>query len=151
MIRVRGEEEGRSNRDLIEWLPGKLVYSRFLLTTCRRLLAMPNDVECADVEEIRWAYCSTTNSALYMWIVQYACSCYVRIMESLTLQCMYQQHQLNCRDEPRKNIKMKMNTRLKGKLGEFFLLAQSFYRLQTKRSVNRQISPKSPEVGQKSS
>ena len=32
---------------------------------------------------------------------------------------------------------------LKGKLGEFFLLAQSFYRLQTKKSLKRQFSPKS--------
>ena len=48
-----GEEEGRSNRDLIEWLPGKLLYSRFLLTTCRCLL------ECADVGNIRWAHCRT--------------------------------------------------------------------------------------------
>ena len=38
---------------------------------------------------------------------------------------------------------------LKGKLGEFFLLAQSFYRPQTKRSLKRQFSPKSTEVGQK--
>ena len=43
-LECKGEEEGRSNRDLIEWLPGKLVYSRFLLTTCRPPacpLAMP--------------------------------------------------------------------------------------------------------------
>ena len=33
-LECKGEEEGRGNRDLIEWLPGKLVYSRFLLTTC---------------------------------------------------------------------------------------------------------------------
>ena len=39
---------------------------------------------------------------------------------------------------------------LKGKLGKKNLLAQSFYRPQTKRSLNRQFSPKSPEVGQKS-
>ena len=39
---------------------------------------------------------------------------------------------------------------LKGKLGDFFLLAQSFYRPQTKTSFKRQFSPKSPEVGQKS-
>ena len=38
---------------------------------------------------------------------------------------------------------------LKGKLGEFFLLTQSFYRPQTKRSLKRQFSPKSTEVGQK--
>ena len=40
--------------------------------------------------------------------------------------------------------------RLKGKLGDFFLLAQSFYRPQTKTSFKRQFSPKSPKVGQKS-
>ena len=39
---------------------------------------------------------------------------------------------------------------LKGKLGEFFLYAQSFYRTLTKRKLNGQFSPKSPEVGQKS-
>ena len=39
---------------------------------------------------------------------------------------------------------------LKGKLGEFLLSAQSFYRPQTKRSFNMQFSQKSPEVGQKS-
>ena len=39
---------------------------------------------------------------------------------------------------------------LKGKLGNFFLLAQSFYWPQTKRSLNRQFSPKSPKVGKKS-
>ena len=38
---------------------------------------------------------------------------------------------------------------LKGKLGNFFLLAQSFYWAQTKRSLNRQFWPKSPKVGQK--
>ena len=38
---------------------------------------------------------------------------------------------------------------LKGKLGDFFLLAQSFYLAQTKRSLNWQFSPKSPKVGQK--
>ena len=41
-------------------------------------------------------------------------------------------------------------TNLKGKLGNFFLLAQSFYWPQTKRSLNRQFSPKSPKVGKKS-
>ena len=40
---------------------------------------------------------------------------------------------------------------LKGKLGENFLSAQSFYLILTKRSFNRQFLPKSPEVGQKSS
>ena len=40
-----------------------------------------------------------------------------------------------------------MFTLLKGKLGEIFLLAQSFYQPQTKRSLKRQFSPKSPEVG----
>ena len=39
---------------------------------------------------------------------------------------------------------------LKGKLGDFFLLAQSFYRPQTKTSFKRQLSQKSPKVGQKS-
>ena len=39
---------------------------------------------------------------------------------------------------------------LKGKLGEFFLSAQSFYRPQTKRSLNTHFSQKSPEAGQKS-
>ena len=38
---------------------------------------------------------------------------------------------------------------LKGKLGNFFLLAQRFYWAQTKRSLNRQFWPKSPKVGQK--
>ena len=41
-------------------------------------------------------------------------------------------------------------TCLKGKLGDFFLFVQSFYRPKTKTSVNRQFSPKSPKVGQKS-
>ena len=40
--------------------------------------------------------------------------------------------------------------RLKGKLGKKKLLAQSLYRPQTKTSLERQFSPKSPEVGQKS-
>ena len=40
---------------------------------------------------------------------------------------------------------------LKGKLGEFCLLTQSLYLPQTKRSHNRQFSPKNPKVGQKSS
>ena len=39
---------------------------------------------------------------------------------------------------------------LKGKLGDFFLFVQSFYRPKTKTSVNRQFSPKSPKIGQKS-
>ena len=39
---------------------------------------------------------------------------------------------------------------LKGKLGDFFLSAQSFYRPQTKTSYKIQFSPKSPKVGQKS-
>ena len=39
---------------------------------------------------------------------------------------------------------------LKGELKRFFLSAQSFYRPQTKTSFNRQFSPKSPKVGQKS-
>ena len=38
---------------------------------------------------------------------------------------------------------------LKGKLGDFFLSAQSFYRPQTKTSYKIQFSPKSPKVGQK--
>ncbi len=41
-------------------------------------------------------------------------------------------------------------TCLKGKLGDFFLLAQSFYRPKTKTSFKRQFSPKSPKIGQKS-
>ena len=47
------------------------------------------------------------------------------------------------------NIRVNILT-LKGKLGEFFLLAQSFYQTLTKRSLNRQFSPKSPEVDEKS-
>ena len=43
-----------------------------------------------------------------------------------------------------------MRYQLKGKLGNFFLLAQSFNRPQTKTSFKRQFSPKSPKVGQKS-
>ena len=39
---------------------------------------------------------------------------------------------------------------LKGKLGDFFLFVQSFYRPKTKTSFNRQFSPKSLKVGQKS-
>ena len=39
---------------------------------------------------------------------------------------------------------------LKGEVKQFFLLAQIFYRPQTKRSLNRQYSPKRPKVGQKS-
>ena len=41
-------------------------------------------------------------------------------------------------------------TLILGKLGDFFLLDQSFYPPQTKRSLKRQFSQKSPEVGQKS-
>ena len=36
---------------------------------------------------------------------------------------------------------------LKGKLGDFFLFVQSFYRPKTKTSFNRQFSPKSPKIG----
>ena len=43
-------------------------------------------------------------------------------------------------------ISAKWVSSLKGKLGEFFLLAQSFYRPQTKRSLKRQFLPKSQEV-----
>ena len=39
---------------------------------------------------------------------------------------------------------------IKGEVRQFFLLAQSFYWPQTKRSLNRQFSPKSPKVGKKS-
>ena len=39
---------------------------------------------------------------------------------------------------------------LKGKLGDFFLMAQSFYRPKTKTSFNRQFSPKRPKIGKKS-
>ena len=39
---------------------------------------------------------------------------------------------------------------LKGKSGDLFLLAQSFYRPQTKTCFKRQFAPKSPKVGQKS-
>ena len=42
------------------------------------------------------------------------------------------------------------NGHLKGEVRRFFLLAQSFYWPQTKRSCNRQFLPKSPKVGQKS-
>ena len=44
----------------------------------------------------------------------------------------------------------RLSRKLKGKLGEIFLLAQSFYQPQTKRSLKRQFSPKSPKVGKKS-
>ena len=39
---------------------------------------------------------------------------------------------------------------LKGKLGDFFLFVQSFYRPKTKTSFNRQFLPKSPKIGKKS-
>ena len=39
---------------------------------------------------------------------------------------------------------------LKGKLGDFSLFVQSFYRPKTKTSFKRQFSPKSPKVCQKS-
>ena len=39
---------------------------------------------------------------------------------------------------------------LKGKLGDFFLFVQCFYRPKTKTSFNKQFSPKSPKMGQKS-
>ena len=39
---------------------------------------------------------------------------------------------------------------IKGDVRRFFLSAQSFYWLQTKRSLNGQFSPKSPKVDQKS-
>ena len=42
------------------------------------------------------------------------------------------------------------HTYLKGKLGDFFLFVQSFYRPKTKTSFNRQFSPKSPKIGKKS-
>ena len=42
------------------------------------------------------------------------------------------------------------NSTLKGKLGDFFLFVQSFYRPKTKTSFNRQFSPKSPKIGKKS-
>ena len=35
---------------------------------------------------------------------------------------------------------------LKGKLGDFFLFVQSFYRPKTKTSFNRQFSPKRPKL-----
>ena len=38
---------------------------------------------------------------------------------------------------------------LKGKLGDFFLFVQSFYRPKTKTSFDRQFSPKSPKMGKK--
>ena len=94
-VRVRwleceGEEEGRSNRDLIEWLPGKLVYSRFLLTT-GRLLQMPRPLAASNVR--MWGKSVERNvnvqshcndRATYMCS---ACSCYVRSMRLLTLSC----------------------------------------------------------------
>ena len=46
--------------------------------------------------------------------------------------------------------KCKIPSQLKGKLGEFFLLAQSFHWPQTKTSLKRQFSPKIPEEGKKS-
>ena len=45
---------------------------------------------------------------------------------------------------------MKFSGGLKGKLGDFFLFVQSFYRPKTKTSFNRQFSPKSPKMGKKS-
>ena len=39
------------------------------------------------------------------------------------------------------------NRKVKGEVRRFFLSAQSFYWPQTKRSLNRQFSPKSPKVG----
>ena len=48
------------------------------------------------------------------------------------------------------NLRSEKNVAFKGEVRQIFLLAQSFYRPQTKRSLNGQFSPKSPEVGQKS-
>ena len=45
---------------------------------------------------------------------------------------------------------MRSQVPLKGKLGDFFLFVQSFYRPKTKTTFNRQFSPKSPKMGQKS-
>merc|ERR1712051_793304 len=39
---------------------------------------------------------------------------------------------------------------LKGEVRRFFLFVQSFYRPKTKTTFNRQFSPKSPKMGQKS-
>ena len=41
-------------------------------------------------------------------------------------------------------------TSFKGEVRRFFLFVQSFYRPKTKTSFNRQFSPKSPKMGQKS-
>ena len=54
------------------------------------------------------------------------------------------------RNDVQRLFSERTKTVLKGKLGNFFLLAQSFYWPQTKRSLNRQFSPKSPKVGKKS-
>ena len=49
-----------------------------------------------------------------------------------------------------KSIRRTKSMILKGKLDDFFLFVQSFYRLKTKTSFNRQFSPKSPKIGKKS-
>ena len=57
---------------------------------------------------------------------------------------------INCCRHSTEPPTFKQTNCLKGKLGDFFLLDQSFYRPQTKTRLKRQFPPKSPEVGQKS-
>ena len=81
-LECEGEEEGRGNRDLIEWLPGKLVYSRFLPTTSRR--RMPRRMcgcggnPLSALSGHLSTQCTNTCTS-YMC----ACSCQVRSMEPL--------------------------------------------------------------------
>ena len=53
-----------------------------------------------------------------------------------------------CTDPSSLRAHMKRHTgeKLKGKLGDFFLFVQSFYRPKTKTSFNRQFSPKRPKL-----
>ena len=46
------------------------------------------------------------------------------------------------------NLRSEKNVAFKGEVRQIFLLAQSFYRPQTKRSLNGQFSPKSPKLPQ---
>ena len=51
---------------------------------------------------------------------------------------------------PSLHTQAKIFSLFKGEVRRFFLFVQSFYRPKTKTSFNRQFSPKSPKMGQKS-
>ena len=81
-LECEGEEEGRGNRDLIEWLPGKLVYSRFLPTTSRRRMCGCGGNPLSALSGHLSTQCTNTCTS-YMC----ACSCQVRSMEPSAFPC----------------------------------------------------------------